>query len=358
VSYTGAISVDQVLAQAWRGRTRLDSLQVGLSTLDSYGDGLPNAFSRSISWRSPTEPLYKTVSPRALFDQIVGTTPGGTAAQRRAANKSVLDLVLAHATATKPKLGASDRPRLDQFLDSVRALEKNVDAQGAVSCTMGARPTQDFAVGNVPADYDRGKHADLMIDLVVLALQCDVTRVVSFMLDDSRSDFVYSFLTERLFTATSSTPGTAPCGGLHGTAAAGNTNNGWATINRWFVEKTARLAAILQGLPSAGGTMLDDATIWLGSEMHGGNHDGLDLPMLTVGKGGGRLRTNQSIDFAKTPRQTERLSNLYLTFLRNVFDLSTETFGMGGRPAPPANEATAPPNAYGNGTTVIPEILA
>jgi hypothetical protein len=171
-----------------------------------------------------------------------------------------------------------------------------------------------------------------MIDLVVMALQCDVTRVVSFMLDDARSDFVYNFLTEREFTETTSTPGTAPCGGLNGLANTSMTNNQYSTVNLWFVEKLSQLCQKLAAVPDADGTLLDAATVWFGSEMHGQNNDGLDLPIVTVGKGGGRLRTDQYFDFANTPRQTERLANLYLTFLRNVFDLPNTTFGSGPGP--------------------------
>jgi hypothetical protein len=354
----GGVSVDQVIAKAIGNRTKLDSLQVGLSTLDSSPDGVPAAFSRSISWRSPTEPLYKLVSPQAVFDRIVSSSDGAFA-PRRAADKSVLDYVLGHAATVKGQLGRSDRARLDQFLTSVRGLETDIQSAVLSGCAAVPRPTETFDVGNVPPGYDRGKHADLMIDLVVMALQCDVTRVVSFMLDDSRSDFVYNFLAERHFTPTTSTPGTAPCGSLHGLTAAGNTNNGWATINRWFVEKLARLCGKLQAIPDGSATLLDSTAVWFGSEMHGGNHDGLDLPIVTVGGGGGRLRTNQSIDFATTARQTERLANLHLTFIRSVFDLPDQTFGgvpdAAGFPGP---AGTAPPNALGNGTTVIPELLA
>jgi Protein of unknown function (DUF1552) len=200
-------------------------------------------------------------------------------------------------------------------------------------------------------------HADLMIDLVAMALQCDVTRVVSFMLDDARSDFNYGFLKERVFTPTGSTEGTAPVsgGGLHGLAASGDINNGYATVNFWFVEKLARLCQTLASIPEGSGTLLDAATVWFGSEMHGPNDDGRDLPIITVGKGGGRLATNQYVDFATTPRQTERLANLHLTFLRGVFDLPVTTFG--GQ-TPPTNPGATPLNAFGAGTDPIPEILA
>jgi Protein of unknown function (DUF1552) len=365
-SVTCGTSVDQVIAQGLGAPTKLDSMQVGLSTLDSYTDGLPAACSRSISWRSPTDPTFKVIDPQAVFDQIVG--PGGLstgvgaalASLRRDQNKSVLDFVLGHAATVRARLGSSDGVRMDGFLDSVRALETKIQALPALpSCSIIARPTEPIAIDALPPDYNRDTHANLMIDLIVMALECDVTRVVSLMMDDARSDFVYDFVPPRHFTDTTSVPDPTgpPLTGLYGMNAAGPTYDGYATANFWFVEKLALLAQKLLAIPSAAGTMLDDTTISLASEMHGPNHDGLDLPLVVVGKGGGRLLTNQFIDFAKTPRQTERLANLYFTFIRDVFGLNVVSFG--GAPPPPFPPPTgAPANAYGAGTAAIPEILA
>jgi hypothetical protein len=356
-------SVDQVVAQALTGGTALDSLQVGLSTLDSYTDGLPGACSRSISWSSPTQPTFKVINPQAVFDQIVtaggaSISPAGSAlnAARRAKNTSILDHVTSHATTVRGRLGQSDRLVMDQFLASVRALETSIQAQPA--CIVGTRPTESIVDNKpYPAGYDRDTHADIMIDLVVMALACDVTRIVSFMLDDARSDFVYDFLTTRRFTATGSTPGSGVVAGYDGLTHAGDMNDGWATVNFWFVDKLSLLCQKLLATPVGGSTLLDNTAIFFGSEMHGGNNDALDLPILTVGKGGGTLKTNQCIDFAQTARQTERLANLHLTFMRGVFGLPNATFGSGAPTVADPAAAGAPANAFGNGTNVIPEIL-
>jgi hypothetical protein len=353
---TCGTSVDQIIAQGLP-RSKIDSLQVGLSTLNSYTDGLPVCCSRSISWRSPTDPTFKVIDPRAVFDQIVGAgnLPSNDPAYvaLRAKNKSVLDAVLGHATKVQGKVGASDRQTLDAFLTSVRTLEINMSGMAIPGCGVVARPAESVVVNMPPPDYNRGVHAEMMIDLVVMAIQCGVTRVVSFMMDDARSDFIYNFLPVRTFTTAGSMPGTGTCGGLNGLLNAGDNNDAFATVNMWFVEKVASLAQKLQASPTATGNLLDDATIWFGSEMHGSNHDGLDLPVLTLGKGGGRLKTNQSIDFANTARQTERLANLHLTFIRSVFDLPVKTFGTA-----PSFMGQGPGNAFGAGTDVIPEILA
>jgi hypothetical protein len=324
------ISVDQVIANGIGSATPIPSLQVGLSTLDSYTDGLPGAHSRSVSWAAEDKPLFKLVDPQQVFDKMFNvTTPPRP--DTSAADKSILDQVLGQATALQPALSRSDRVRVDEFLTSVRAVEQNITMQAmTMACTPGMRPAESYSVGMVPPDYNRNTHADIMIDLVTLALQCDLTRVVTFMLDDARSDFVYSFLTQRTFSPTGSVAGTAPVGNLHGLSAAGNSNSGWATINFWFVEKLARLCGKLQAIQDgAGGTLLDQSVVWFGSEMHGGNHDGLDLPVLYVGSGGGRLVVDQHVDLASRERQMEDLANVYFTLLNKVFDLGASSFGVG-----------------------------
>jgi hypothetical protein len=365
-SYTLGPSVDQVLAKGIAGKTRLSSLQVGLSTTASFQDGLPSEFSRCISWASETEPLAKVISPQAVFDAIVAagplptapsTNPDVFASARRAANKSVLDFVAGHATSVRAKLGRADQAKLDVFLDSVRELEKRVDRGG--SCAVLPRPSETWIQTTEeasPPGYDRDAHANLMMDLVLMALRCDVTRVVSFMFDDSRSDFDYTFLKGRTFDAPGATPlpaGSSDFWGLHALQNTSETNAQWSIVIRWFVEKLARFCAGLKAIDEGTGTMLDNATVWFGSEMNGANHSEVDMPVLYVGGAGGRLRTNRYIDFAQTPRMTERLANVYLTFLRHVFDLPVTTFGSGTpKPGEPL------PHAYGAGTELVPEIIA
>jgi hypothetical protein len=355
-SATTGISVDQVIANGIGAATKIPSLQVGLSTLDSSPDGLPGPCSRSISWDAAGQPLGKMVDPQTVFDKLVAAGPVPSpalpgpdpiAAARRDANKSVLDYVLGHAATVQAKLGRSDRARLDQFLTSVRALETSIQESSlSPSCAVPMRSVDSYAVGNVPPDYNRDVHANQMIDLVVMALQCDLTRVVSFAFDDARSDFVYDFLTIRNFTPSGSTPGTMKDAGAHGISSAGNNNDGYATLNYWFVEKLSRLCQKLAAIGEGEAfSLLDQSVVWFGSEMHGGNHDGLDLPVLYVGSGGGRLTTDQNLDLARgaTP---EVLANVYLTFIRGVFDLPVPSFGV------PMG------SFFGEGTTVVPELLA
>jgi hypothetical protein len=338
------VTVDQMIATAIAptAKTPLASLQVGLSTLDSYADGRHGAHSRSISWSAPTTPLYKIVSPQAAFDRIVGMNPptgnnapaDPLAERRRLLKKSALDYIVESTTGLQGRLSKSDKGRLEQFLTSTRALENRIvntpgmpGAGGA--CSPPARPTQTYGVGMVPTGYNRATHADLMTDLVVLGLQCDATRVVSYMLDDARSDYAYTFLQARNFTATGSTAGGGSVSngnigeglaGFHGLQHAGDTNNGFATINHWFAQKAAALAMKLKASVEGATNILDQSVIVFGSGMHGGNHEGIDIPVVLIGSGGGVLKQNV---FVPT---TNLMGNVHLTIMQKVFGMTTATF--------------------------------
>jgi hypothetical protein len=341
VEPANAVSVDQLIAAQLGAATVLPSLQVGLSTLNSFADGRHGSLSRSISWKSATEPLYKEVNPQSVFERLIaaGAGKGGVmdaeaereAQRRRALKKSALDAILDSTRDLMGRLAGSDRERLDRFLSSVRDLERRVamvgtQMPGANACGVVARPGESYGVGNVPDGYDRGTHADLMNDLIVMALECDVTRVVTHMLDDARSDFVYDHLQNRVFTAAGSSEGKGAVGGFHGLQHAGDSNNGYATINHWFSTKVCELAQRLESIAEGDGTMLDNTVIMYAGSMHGSNHDANELPVVLLGGGGGVLRTDQHVVFAPTPGDRP-LRDLYYTLLRQVFSLDVASFG-------------------------------
>ncbi len=335
------VSIDQALAQALPRETAFESLQLGLSTVESFCDGRHCSLSQSVSWKSPTEPLYKEVNPQAVFDALVGNLSGGSssgdsvsdeAERRRALDQSVLDAVLDNATRTRARLGADDRQRLDQFLGSVREVEKQVAPMGQVlsnaACDPGSRPSMSASYGlaNNQDGYDRAEHARLMNRLVVLALQCDATRIVSYMLDDARSDFVYDHLENRKFSADGSEPGNGQVGGYHGLQHAGDSNNGYATINWWLSQQTTELCQMLDAIDEGGNSLLDNSVVLYGSGMHGSNHRPTALPIALIGGGAGRLRTDQHIEFDAAPGRP--LRDLYLTLANEVFGAELDSFGQ------------------------------
>jgi hypothetical protein len=344
------VSVDQLIANAVGKATTFPSLQVGLATMQSYTDGTHPANSRSISWASPTQPLYKVINPQAIFDELVGpaNTAAGMsapadpmAAQRRAQKKSALDYIGDQTKSLQMRLSKGDSQRLDLFLTSVRNIETrvlNTNVTVTQGCKVVSRPPLAYTTdtftgsgnGTVMQGYDRNAHADVMIDLMVMALQCDLTRVITFMLDDARSDFPYIFLKLRNFTAAGSAPATSAVtngnissglSGFHGLQHAGDSNDGFASINYWLTEKAASFASKLAASQEGSGNILDATTIHYGSGMHGGNHQGIDIPLALIGGHGGALKTNTYINYT-TP---QLLQNVHLTVMQKVFGMTGQT---------------------------------
>jgi hypothetical protein len=344
------ISVDQVLAQheLFRGKTALSSLQLGLSTPLSNCETEPCSSSRSVSWASSTQPMYKLVDPLEVFNQLVSLVqapnPDGAAtleAQKRAArNQSVLDAVLENATRTRARLGVSDQRRMDEFLESVRAVERRVTstsaAMGGLACTLAGAPSlariEQSALGprQTTETYDKGQHADAMHDLIAMAFECDLTRIISYMLEDERSEFTYDHVEVRSFTAQGSTPKGGPCPEYHAAQHHGDDN--FHSITWWNVGKVAELCRRLDAIEEAPGvTLLDSCVVLFGGSMHGGNHLANELPLALVGGGNLGLKTDQHVVLAQRP-----LRDLYVTLLDDVFGLGVSTFGQNLTGAPAA----------------------
>ncbi len=351
VAEANGISADQVIAQHPKlaGSTALASMQVGLSTWYSYCDGKPCSISRSISWSSATKPMYKLVDPLEVFNQIVGaagpssppTTVDPEAQKRIALDKSVLDAVLENAARTRNRLGASDRQKMDEFLESVRSVEKRVtgvsSGMGGKACSPIARPTLS-ATPNSPQrttdTYNKGTHADVMNDLIIMAFQCDVTRVISYMLEDERSEFVYDHVPKRKFSAAGSEPGSGTCGNYHGAQHAGDTNDDFSTITWWNATKAAELCAKLDAIEDGPGvSMLDNSVVLFASCMHGGNHQANELPVALIGNAGNTLKTDQHIAFAATPGDRP-MRDLYFTIMNRCFELDVQSFGVNTKGKP------------------------
>jgi len=335
------ISLDQVLAQhpSFLGKTPLPSLQVGLSTPLASCDGEPCSSSRSVSWAGPTQPMYKLVDPLDVFHQLVGVAPApdptgaaAAAAQKRVArNKSVLDAVLENAQRTRARLGAGDQQRMDEFMQSVRAVEQKVvgvssDMRGGACAFPSAddlpRAEQSaMAPRQTTGTYNKGAHADAMNALIALAFECDITRVISYMLEDERSEFTYDNVVERAFTADGSSPKVGTCPEYHLAQHSGG--DVFATITWWNVGKVANLCRKLDAIKEAdGASVLDNTVVLLGGCMHGGDHEGDRLPVALVGGGNLGLRTDQHLVLQKRP-----LRDLYLTLMNDVYHLDVSDFG-------------------------------
>jgi hypothetical protein len=351
-------SVDQLIAKALAGQTPLDSLRVGLSTTSSFCDGQPCSNSRTVSWSEANLPMYKMVDPLEVFNAIAGVAtpsdgmpsdmPDPELARRIAMNQSVLDAVLNNGNATYARLGALDQQRYDQFLTAVREVElKATDASrglGGLACTLIDPPTlsdsnnpvfnDDYARQNTET-YNKGDHADVMNDLIVMAFQCDATRVVTYMLEDERSEFAYDHVTLREFTEDGSTETSGTCGEYHNGGQHGNPNE-FGAITWWNTTKVADLCTKLDAIQEEDGrTVLDNTLIMYGAAMHASNHACTELPMPHTGSGGGAIRTTPPIDY-----DGRWLRDLHHTVMTRMYGMSgpeVDSFGA-DRPEVPRAE--------------------
>jgi hypothetical protein len=296
------ISADQVAAKAIGTATRIPSMQLGMSggsTAGNCDSGYGCAYARNISWADVTTPLPKIIDPVKVFDQIfAGANPTETAtaaAKRRAYDKSVLDAITSDAKGLALKLGRSDNLKLDQYLTGVRALETKLLTMTPVTqCMPGTKPvaTTDF-----PAKVA------IMSDLMVLAMQCDATRIITFMLGNAISGQTY--------------PALGITGGHHDISHHANDAtklSQLATIGLWEITQLAYLMNKMKAVTEGSSNMLYNSTIFFSSDISDGNrHNHDDLPVILAGNGGGALKPGQHLIFPTNMHQ--KVSNLLLTML-------------------------------------------
>jgi hypothetical protein len=323
---TNGVTMDQRIAQGVGQGTPLESLAVGLSTWQSYCDGRDCRYSRNISWSSQTEVVPRLVDPVAVWQTLFEDVPlqGGRSVSL---DRSVLDAVLESSAATRSRLGRVDQQRLDDYLSSVRDLETRI--QG-LSCYAPARPTLSVTSNDIQINtdtYNRGDHAAIMNDLLALAFQCDRTRVISHMLDDERSEFVYSHVKQRIFSATGSVenPDGSICYQYNAMCNEGDANSAWASANRWFSQITADLCQKLAEMPEGDGSVLDNTVVVYGSSMHGANNSVADLPIAVLG-GRGVLKQNQNVALGSASSEVA-LRDVYFTIMNSYFGLNAASFG-------------------------------
>ncbi|WP_433936706.1 DUF1552 domain-containing protein [Sorangium cellulosum] len=373
------VSVDQIIAQKAGPlqATRIPSLQTGLGVKPGFFDERSYAYNQAISWKSPREPLKRSVNPKAVFDALVNAGAATTepvawhtaaqarieAARRAAAEKSVIDAVLADASSLMNRVGAEDRQIVQQYLDALRETEKNVTR---VQATMtGCSPVREPGVVPEPpgpeeglnendsteaGEYRHDDHANVMIDLIVMAIQCDVTRVVTHMLDDSRSEFEYRCIPEDVrakvgleYRAESSLHFHASqhlAGNLDRATEDGRyriieeSNLDFAAINCWLGQKTAQLAQRLDAIREGDGTVLDHSVMVYMSEMRTHDHDAYDLPIVLLGGDGVFLNdAHVAYDPVGNDRQ---LRDLWFTIMNQYYGLGVASFGDDRRGEPNA----------------------
>jgi Protein of unknown function (DUF1552) len=297
-------TVDQIAAQRIGQGTQLPSLELAMDLLSVVGqcdNGYACVYQNNLSWSSPTTPLPAEAHPRIVFENLFGD--GGTVAERRAALKkkaSLLDSFNDDLRRLERNLGPGDRARVSHYLETVREVERRIQ-QAEAATKDNALPDLDRPVG-VPAAY--ADHARLMFDLQVLAMQGDVTRVITFQLARETSNRTY--------------PEIGVSDPHHPLSHHGNDPakiERMSKINAFHVSLFAEYLVKLKATKEGNGTLLDHSLILYGSGIGNPNlHDHTNLPILVAGGAAGGMRGGRHIKYAKpTP-----LANLHLTLLDKV----------------------------------------
>ena len=304
-------TVDQIAARQIGQQTQLPSLELSMDLLSMVGqcdNGYACVYQNNLSWSSPTTPLPSEAHPRVVFETLFGE--GGSPSERRMAlekRASLLDSVTTEMQRLKLKLGASDRNKVDAYMDSIREVERRIQRAEA-SVSDNPLPDLDRPSG-VPASY--ADHAKLMFDLQLLAFQGDITRVVTFQLARETSNRTY--------------PEIGVPEPHHPITHHGKNPEKLAKvakINQFHVSLFAEFLQKLQDTPEAGGSLLDHTLYLYGSGMGDSDaHDHTNLPILVAGGAAGKMRGGRHIKY-DTPVP---LANLHLTLLNKV-GVPLETF--------------------------------
>jgi hypothetical protein len=297
-------TVDQIAARQLGRETQLASLQIAMDLNPLAGvcnNGYSCVYQNCLSWSSPTTPLPSEAHPRVVFERLFGE--GGNADARRAAlsnRESLLDAFTKVIARFKQRVGVPDRVRLDQYLDSVREVEREIQ-RAEQSVAENKTPDLDRPVG-VPAAF--ADHAKLMFDLQILAFQADITRVVAFQLTREQSNRTY--------------PEIGVSDPHHPTSHHGNDPYKVAQIakiNTYHVSLFSEFLQRMKATPDGNGSLLDHSIYLYGSGM--GNpslHDHENLPILVAGGAATGLKGGRHIRYQKGTN----LSNLHLTLLDRV----------------------------------------
>jgi hypothetical protein len=273
------VSLDQVLAKTLSEGLPLPSLELGTEPGSAVGDcdtGYSCAYARSIAWSGPTSPLPKQTNPAAVFDRLfAGYDPDASAAEvqkRKLYRTSVLDGALGEADSLRSKLGRTDQAKLDEYLTAVRELETRI-AKPVKVCRPGTRPSGTLAF------HERSR---AMIDLIAIAFECDLTRVVTFMLGNAGSNNAH--------TQIGISDGHHTLSHHMGSA---DSLSKLTQINIWEMGELAYLLGKLQAIDDGNGvTALDNSIVYCSSEIEDGDaHRHTNLPVIVAGGGGGTIAT-------------------------------------------------------------------
>ena len=307
------VSIDQMLSKHFEQETQLSTLEICMDLPANAGactGNLSCAYLDTLCWRSPTQPLPMEWNPRAVFEKLFGdsgSTDRTARARRLAQHKSILDSVTGKLADLKKELGPQDQVKMNEYTDSVRDVERRI--QMAERQSNIELPTLEQPLGAPPVFED---HLALMMDLKVLALQSDLTRVISFMISKEQSPRPY--------------PQIGVPEAHHPLSHHNNIPElieKMSKINRYHVQLFSQYLAKLKATPDGDGSLLDHMTILYGAGLSNSNgHSGENLPQMLVGGSAGKIKGGRHLKFPNKPSQ----ANLLLTIMDKM-DYPVEKVG-------------------------------
>src|SRR5437867_9848038 len=304
-------SIDQLLAQSYGRSTKVPSLVLGCEKSNpSVHKNYSMLYSSHISWTSPTTPTPLELYPALAFDRLFKD-------EVERGDKSVLDAVLADANDFRRVVSTADQRKLDEYLDAVREVEQRIEQSGKKGELQGWRPT--LAKPNIPrpADgipQDIAEHMRLMCDILVLGFQTDTTRITTLKLNNDHSSLRFPNLGVDYM--------------IHHLLSHSDTAD-WLKVNKFFLEQIAYIARKMDAIQEGGRTALDNTMLLFLSSMLTGSHDATQLPVLLVGRGGGRIQTGRVLDYRENPDR--QMCRLYLSIMDKM-NVHLPKFGDAAKP--------------------------
>jgi hypothetical protein len=306
----GGISIDQVLANTIGKDTAQPSMVLGCEqpTTGYHETNFSMAYSSHISWQNATSPVPMEVYPSLAFDALFDDR-----GSRRTA--SILDRVRDETESLNKRVSATDRAKLDEYLTSVREIEKRVAAPRAAKSaaddkTKLGKPPMERPANGLPEDFR--EHVRLMCDIIALGFQTDRTRVATLLMARDISGLTYPFLGVRT---------------AHHPASHDDLSDAYERITTFYISQLAHLAAKLDAMKEGEGSVLDNSCLMFASNMWAGSkHDSTKLPVVTVGGLGGTLKTGRVLDYLTKGDDNRKMCSLYLTLMHRM-GVGAERFG-------------------------------
>ena len=307
------VSMDQLLAREFGRETQLASLELSLDAPADAGicsAALNCAYTHTLSWRGPTQPLPPEYNPRAVFERLFGdsgSTERAARMTRLRQQKSIMDSVMDNLAGLRREVGPQDQLKLEQYTEAIRDVERRIHrAEEQIDIEL---PVLEQPQG-APTDFV--EHMELMLDMQLLAFQTDLTRVISFMVGKEQSARSYPHI---------------DVPEAHHPLSHHNNDPGlvarMSKINRHHTELLSRYLAKLRATPDVDGSLLDNMTILYGGGISNSTyHSGDNLPIVLLGGGAGRLKGGRHIKYSDRPW----LANLLVT-LMDKLDVPVEQIG-------------------------------